>query len=274
MIQRLSTNKIMWVLAALMSLIAASVGVANPGIYEGLVRPDMLPGTVSQDLVTIALSIMVLFWTVRMKEKDMTRQILILGILGSLFYGYGIWVIERMYNSLYFIYLAIFAVSFYSIVFFVANIRREIVERIKVNKIVRSLTSGWSLINPLIFYPLWMSQLLPLMQAREKIEHTYAVYILDLTFVMPALLIIGIMVAKNRGLGLLLAPALFVHGFTLLFSVGLGGIIAPFFHQTGDMAEVYFYMILSFVFLILTVFHLRSLRTPGETDRKNAAAQF
>ncbi|MEW5866504.1 MAG: hypothetical protein AB1774_06540 [Bacillota bacterium] len=54
-------------------------------------------------------------------------------------------------------------------------------------------------------------------------------------------------------------------GFTLLISVALGAIVAPLYHQTGDMAQMWFYLCLSTVFLVLTVVHLKDLKIGGET---------
>lgn len=155
MIQNLGENRILWVSVALLSLVAAFIGVANPGLYSQVVSTEMMPGVLSQDLITIVSSIVVLFLTVRIKEEDSIKQIVILGIIIYLFYGYGIYVIERIYNVLYFVYMAIFGLSFYSIIYSVANIRKEMLPKIQLPKTIRFVSVGFLLINPLIFYPLW-----------------------------------------------------------------------------------------------------------------------
>lgn len=114
MIQNVGKNRILWLSVALLSLIAAMMGVANPGLYSQVVSTEMMPGVLSQDLMTIAASIVVFFLTVRIKEEDSNKQMVILGIIIYLFYGYGIFVIERIYNVLYFVYMAISGLSFYS----------------------------------------------------------------------------------------------------------------------------------------------------------------
>ncbi|MGE5623741.1 MAG: hypothetical protein ACM3UP_01815 [Methanocella sp.] len=266
MLQNLSTNRLLWLATILLALLAATVGVINPGVYANLVRPNMIPGTVSQDVATIAVSLVALFYLVRLRGEDVGRQILLLGFMGYLWYAYGIWVIERMYNAFYLLYLAIFAFAFWSLAYGVASIRRELLPKVRLVKPLRVASAGWALINPLIFYPLWISQLLPLMRIGQQAEHFYSIYILDLAFVMPAFLILAVLTAKNRGLGLLLTPALFVKGFAMLFSVALGGLLAPLYRQPGDMGQVWFYLSLAGVFLVLTVLHLRGLRLDNRAD--------
>lgn len=264
MIKNLGLNKTLWALTAGLSLAAGLAGVLRPQIYAKLMEPKWLPGTISQDIITIALAAATLILVLRTREGDHKKQLLILGSMGYLFYAYGIWVIERMYNVFYLLYIAIFGLSFYTIVYGVASMRREHLERVRLGKLVRNLSVGWSLLSPLVFYPLWVSQLWPLMRTGAKIETTYSIYILDLCFVMPALVIAAVLILRNRGLGLVLAPALFVKGFAMLFSVALGGIIAPYFGRTASMGEVWFYLALASAFLVMTIIHLAALRVdPG-----------
>ena len=264
MIQNLGKNRILWFSVALLSLIAAFIGVANPGLYSHVVSTELMTGILSQDLITIAASIFVLFLTVRIKEEDSIKQIVILGIVIYFFYGYGIYVIERFYNVLYFVYMAIFGLSFYSIIYSVANIHKEMLPNIQLPKTIRSVSVGFLLINPLIFYPLWIIKLLPLVQSGQKIEFLYSIFILDCCFIFPLFIIVAIMAAKNEGLGLLLTPALLIKGFTLIFSVALGGILQLLFHQQVDAKELWLYLGLSMVFLILSVEYFRNLKLNGE----------
>lgn len=264
MIRNLGKNRILWLSTASLSLIAASVGAANPGIYDRVVSADVMLGVFSQDLMTVAASIIALFLAVRMGEEDSRSQVVILGILGYLFYGYGIYVIERVYNVLYLVYMAIFGLSFYSIAYGFANIRKEVLPYVQLPRLIRDASVGYMLLNPLIFYPLWISQLLHLIRSGRKIEFLYSIYILDLCFIMPLFIIVAVLTAKNEGLGLLIAPSLFVLGFTLLAPLALGEFFKPLLFDTPmDTAGMGLFLILSLAFLILAVANLRSLKIKG-----------
>lgn len=264
MIRNLVTNKILWLLTAVLSLIAALVGVFNPGIYTKVISTDIMPGVFGQDLMTIAASVIILFLMFRVKEGDSKKQIVILGILGYLLYAYGIYVIERVYNMLYYLYLTVFGLSFWSIAYGVAKIRPKLLQTVRLSGMMRNVSAGFSLLVALVFNVLWIIQLLPLVQAGEKIEFLYSVYILDLCFIMPAFVIIGIMAAKKAGLGLLLIPTMFILGFTLIFSLAVSEAVKPMYDLTVSAGGLVPSLVLSILFLILAGLHLRKLKLDSE----------
>ena len=96
-------NKLLWSITALCSFAAALVGVLNPGIYSRVISSDMMPAVMGQDLMTILAAIIILVLTFLTKANDSKKQVIILGIIGYLFYAYGIYVIERLYNGLYYL---------------------------------------------------------------------------------------------------------------------------------------------------------------------------
>jgi len=259
MIRNLETNKILWLLTALLSLAAALIGVINPDIYAKVVSKDVIPGVFGQDLMTIAASIIILWLIFRTKENDSKKQIVLLGILGYLFYAYGIYVIEQVYNLLYYLYMAIFALSFFSMVYGVAKIPPEVMQKVRVSRPVRHVSAWFSLLVALIFNLLWVGQLLPLLQTGDKIENLYSVYILDLCFIMPAFVIAGILALRKSGLGLLLIPALFVLGFTLIFSLAVSELVKPVYDLNISIEGLLPSLILSMLFLVLAALHLRKL---------------
>ncbi|MGM0366100.1 MAG: hypothetical protein ACQEP5_06135 [Actinomycetota bacterium] len=135
------------------------------------------------------------------KEGHIKKQIIILGLSGYLFYAYGIYIIERIYNLFYFSYMAVFALSFFAVVYGAADIRGDVKQKVSLPKPVRSVSIVFLLLQPVVFYPLWASQLLPLMVSGQKIEFLYSVYILDFCFIMPAFIIVAIRSVKSEGLG-------------------------------------------------------------------------
>ena len=263
MIRNLRTNKILWILTALLSLVAALVGIFNSGIYIKVVDPDIMPGVFGQDIMTVAAAIIILVLTVRMKPENWKRQVVILGILGYLFYAYGIYVIERVYTSMYLVYMAVFGLSFWSLVYGVVKIRQEILQTLIISRLVRNIAIGFSLLVAVVFEVLWIIQLLPLMQAGQKIEFFYSVYILDMCFIMPAFIIAAVMALRKHGLGLVLMPALFVLGFTLIFSLVMSEAVTPLFQMDMNIAGMLPSLVLSMLFAMLAIICLRGLKTGG-----------
>ena len=151
MVRNLIANKILWLLTGLLSLVAALFGVFNPTIYSNVVIVEIIPAVFGQDLLTIVASVTILLLAVRIKKGDSKKQIVILGLLGYLFYAYGIYVIERIYNMLYYLYLAIFGLSFWAIVYNTANIHPELLQKVQLPGLMRKISATFSLLVAVVF---------------------------------------------------------------------------------------------------------------------------
>lgn len=260
MVGRLGVNRLLWYAVGFLSLIAAIAGLLKPELYNGLVNEEIMSGVMSQDIISVAASILIIVPAFSTRQEDSKKQIVILGLLGYLFYAYGIYVIERFYNVFYFLYMGIFALSFYAIICGVASMRREVTRRVEISNVTRIVSVGFSLLIPALFYGLWISQIVPLIRAGQKIEFMYSIYILDMCFLFPAFIIIAVMAAKKEGFGLILVPTIFIWGFTLLFSVALGGLLKPLYNQAMVAGEITLYLVVSTVFLALAIVYMRALK--------------
>jgi len=260
MVGNLKLNKILWGITAVPALLAGVTGLANPGIYTGVVSEEIIPGVISQDLLTIiaTVSILLLIW--RTGKSNYRLHIILTGLTGYLFYAYGIYTIEQVYNGLYFVYMAVFGMAFYSVIISVASIRSDVLSRVRLSEFIRRLSSGFSLGTAALFSGLWIAMLIPLLREGNRIENLFSVFILDLCFIMPAFVIMAVMLMKKRGMGVLLTPALFVLGFTLLLPVGLAELFKPLYGLSIDPGGMIFYLGISILFLVLAAIHLKNLR--------------
>ena len=260
MIYNLGRHKIIWLITALLALAVSLAGVLAPQVYSQVVSHEMLPGTISQDMVAAAASLLLLLLLVGLKERHAARQIVILGLLGFYFYAYGIYAIERVYNLLYFAYLAIFGLAFWGLVYGLASLRRDVLEKVSLPNLLRRVSVGFSLLMPLIFYPLWIGRLLPLLRTGTKIEFLYSVFIIDLCFIMPAFIIVAVKSARREGLGLVLTPAMYVLSFSILFPLSLGEVMKPLLYDLPlDPGGFWLFLVLSLAFLVLSVACLMKL---------------
>ncbi len=260
MVTRIKLTRTLWLLCAVVAFFASVAGLVYPDMYKPWVSQTVLPGMVSQDLTTLIVAVALFILAMRLKASSNKIPIWVLGMLAYLFYTYGIYSIERVYTVFYFLYLAIFGLSFYSIVYTIANLSKEGLRSIQQKRLPRDMAIIFMLLNPLLFYPLWTVQILSIITSGQQLQNTYSIYILDMAIVLPAMIIIAAMAAKNKGLGLFLAPAKLINGFILLFSVALGALFRPFFQLEFILSEIFLYLILSLVFLLITVLYLRSMR--------------
>jgi hypothetical protein len=259
MIINLKVHKVLWVLIAGLSLIAAGVGLFHPAIYSKVLSSELVPTILAQDAMTLVVALVILILGLSARQTDIKKQMVVISLLAYLFYGYGIYVIEQFYNALYMLYMAIFALAFWLIVFGLSHMDQSLLRQIKASNKVRYISAGSLIFVALLFYSLWISQLLPLIQTGQKIEALYSIYILDMVFVLPALVISAVFLIRGKVLGLIFAPILFIKAFTLLFSVGLGGVFLLLYGQTADLGESAFYFILSAAFLALAVYCFKKI---------------
>lgn len=260
----LTKARILWGLAAAMALIAALAGVLTPGIYGRVVSNEVMPGVLSQDAMTTAAAVAALVLALRTGPDDARGQAVVLGIMGFLYYAYGVYSIERIYTPLYLLYLAILGLSFFGLIYGVVTVAPLASRGIAMPRLVRAVSVAFLLLVPAMFYPLWIARLLPLMRTGAEPEFFYSVYILDLSFIMPAFLIVAARVVRRDGLGLLLTPALFIVGFTLLAPLPIGELLKPRYGVAPDWFSFWLFLSLATVFLILAVVDLLALRVGRE----------
>ncbi len=263
MIKNLTLNKILYLLTGALSIIAAMIGVLNPEMYDPVVMARIIPGVFTQDLVVIVASIVMMGLAVLMRQMDYRKTIIILGILGFIFYAYGIYSMEQVYTALYPLYLAILALSFYALALSLASLDPSTVEDLSLPPVVRYVSAGYGVFIAVMFNIIWLGQLAPLLRANDRIENTFSVFVIDLVFIMPSFVITAYLALRKRALGIIGLPALFIVGVGILSPLAFAELIKPIRYGLPlDPAEFWLFAPLSLVFLIFTVVYLATLKSP------------
>lgn len=260
MIYHLKQVKIFWCIPTTFAFLSALGGVINRDIYKNLFPVDYLPGAFPQDLLTILVCMVLFMLIILTKQRDIKKQIIIIGLLGSLFYLYGIFTIERVYNSFYLFYALVFSSSFWSIIYSLAGFRSESVASLQLKDWMLKISAISSIIIALIFTFLWVMAVIPLMKNHQRIEYLYSIYILDLCFVMPAFFITAIMSLRKMQLGILMMPAMMIMGFFVIFPLGLNELAKPSAGMMINFGAMAISFIFSFYMLALAIGQLKMLR--------------
>jgi hypothetical protein len=234
-----------------LTFLAALGGVLFKGIYNNLFSADYLPGAFPQDVLTILVCIFLFILIARTKENDVKIQVVILGLLGSFFYLYGIFTMERVYTWFYLLYAAVFSASFWTMIYTLSGFKADSFSKLRLNHAMRMTTAIVSILIAVLFIFLWTMALIPLMREHNRIEYLYSIYILDLCFVMPAFVFTAIMSLRKMPLGILMGPAIMILGFFVIFPLGLNELAKP----SAGMAISYGPMAISFIFsmVMLTI---------------------
>jgi len=232
----------------------------TPEMTRPLVTPSLMPGMVAQDIITILAALTILGLLLGRLSTRLWAQIVILGLLGSLFYNYGILVIERVYTPFYLVYLAIFGLVFYAFIYAMLSIDPAIIRSVQLTRRTRITSVVISLLTPAIFIPLWSLMLTNLIHHHQVPDNLYSIFILDLCFIMPFFVIVAVLTARNTGFGILLTPTLYFIGFAVLFPLALGELLKPALHMPISPRDLIPPLILSLLYLIIAVVILRKLR--------------
>jgi hypothetical protein len=123
LLTHMNFHRILGAVIGFLTLVAAALGLGNPRIYDRIVSEELIPGAYSQDLLSSTAAFGFLYLALTTRADRQKHQIVALGLLGYLFYAYGIYVIERAYNGLYLVYMAIFTLAFWSLVYAGADLR-------------------------------------------------------------------------------------------------------------------------------------------------------
>ena len=216
-------------LAALI-IVASSFGLLTTGFYTKE-TPDWAAQSIGQDiidlfLVTPALIITTLF----VRRKSKTAMMLWAGINLYLVYTFIIYCFDVHFNKLFLVYSFALGLSFYSFAYFLLSLVKEKITDWFDEKIPSRFIGIYFLLIPLMFYFLWLSEILPAIinnetpkSLKETGLFTNPVHVIDLSVFLPGLFLIGILLIKRKNIGLLLAPV--VLTFFIIMDITIAGLI-------------------------------------------------
>ena len=236
-------------LAAALAALVALLGIRDLDLYRPMTPDRFIPGTLSQDLLSLVLALGLLALASRLARGGSARLWAVwLGLLGYLAYGYGLYAFETVINELFLVYIAVFSLSIWAVIAFFARTDRA---PFRAKAPPRRLTAGLFALLIVLFTVLWLAILIPAMQSRTPPDGA-TIQVFDFAFVLPALGFGAAMLWRGHPWGDLLALPLLIKAATIGLSVLLGTLLAPRFGGTIDPGEVATYAILGLLPLALT----------------------
>lgn len=258
MISNLKTNRILWLFTGLLVLVTSVAAVLYPSLYDGILDSSILPGTTAQDIMAVIVSLVVIGLSLRSNESMYKSYLVIIGCLGFFFYAYMIYSIERIYTVFYYAYLAIVGCSFYGIVYTIASIDPKVHSSILLPRGVKRFSSGYNLFSAIVFTAIWVSQLIPIIKTATKPEFLYSIYIIDLCFILPALVISGVLALRGVGFGVSMLLPSGIVGFSILAPLWLSELMKPVFYGLKtSFPEMSLFLVVSTIFLASAVLDYR-----------------
>ena len=89
MLTHLFLHRLLWATAGLLAAAAAGTGLWRPAIYNGVVAADLIPGAYSQDLLSAAAGLGLLYLSLAAGRRGIIDQTVRVGLLRNLIHAFG-----------------------------------------------------------------------------------------------------------------------------------------------------------------------------------------
>lgn len=217
-------NIILWFSLPLVILVttASVIALITPGFYA-LEKFNWQVQSMGQDLVDLVLIIPVFVISTVLAAKGKKGFCYIwAGVMAYLIYTFLIYAVSIHFNKLFLVYCLSLGLSFFSLAWFLYSRIRKSVSIEYFGNISYKITGIYFIAIAAIFYLLWLTEVLPATLTHNVPKSvtdtglfTNIVHVLDLSIVLPAIMITGILILKRKQLGYVLAPVL-LSFFTLM----------------------------------------------------------
>lgn len=185
-----------------------------------------------QDIINVlAVALLLISVYFIVSKQSITALFAWSGALLFLIYGFVIFAFSSHFNSLFLLYVAVLGVAFYT---FLGGVLRLDFEEVKhlftISHGKRVALSILLLVLAVAFYALWLSEDIPsLLNGTVPASVTTAgllvnpVHVLDMALYLPAFIITGISLWRDKALGYVFALPLMIFG--LLTVLGIVAIV-------------------------------------------------
>ena len=177
----------------------------------------------AQDSITLFVGIPLLIVSLWLSNKNSIKgKLLLTGTLGYFLYTYVSYSFLVSYNMFFLMYVTLMSLSFFAfIINFTAPELKDLNSRF-TRKFPKKYIGLFTIVVGLFVCLLWLGMLVPSIKKAPALLEQYTTFViqaLDLGFVVPAAILSGILLIKNKSLGYLLASTIIIKGATLLLAL-------------------------------------------------------
>lgn len=251
------------IIVSALILLSGAIGIYYPEIYENEAF-DWQVQAVWQDYfdVFLIVPLLIISGSYAFYGSVLNASIWC-GTLFYVVYAYIIYAFDIHFNRLFYLYCLILGSSFYALVWYYYMKLRHIRAFIKI-PIHRSwLTGTYFIVLGSVFYIIWLADIIPaimLGQTPPQLDDfqipTNPVHVIDLSIVLPAYIITGVMINLKVRSWKLFAPPLLI--FAVLMSLTIGSLQLLLYLKNYEsilvIAIVMFMLAIFDIFLLINTF--------------------
>jgi hypothetical protein len=254
-------------LAALI-IIVSCVGLLTPGFYSAETLNWQAQST-WQDIIDLFLIVPCLLITSILAYSNNKAAIMVWGgVVLYLTYTFVLYCFDIHFNKLFVIYCLCLGLSFYSFIYFL--FRNYIVTQNGnfENKSVIRIIGIYFIIISVIFYFLWLAEIIPSMlkntipkSVAETGLFTNGVHVIDLAVFLPAVFLTGISLLKRKSFGLILTPVLLTFFVLMDITIGMLVVVMKMKGVESNLTLTVIMGVFTLISLALLIWYLRSIKT-------------
>jgi hypothetical protein len=256
-------------------IVALTLAATAGGLFiDDLYRDNAFATAAWQgtDLATLAVAVPILLVALVFALRGSFRaQLVWLGMLDYTLYNYAYYLFGTAFNRFFLIYVAIFTLSILALVFALAKIDlQSIRQRFRDRTPVKGI-AGYMLFVAVGIGGLWIAQSLTFVASGQvpqfivDVAHpTSVVFALDLSLVVPFLILGAIWLWQRQAWGYVLAAILSVKGTVYMLALAAVSISAARAGFAEASAELPLWGLLSAGFLLATLFLLANVQKTAQ----------
>jgi len=207
---------------ALLVSAASLAGLLRPDLYN-LETKDWLAQTRAQDAVNLFLVVPVLSIAALLAHRgERLAESIWGGALLYLLYTFILYCFFVHFNSLFLVYTSSLGLTAYALLYYIRISQRR--TPVGIQSLQRRVVGIYFISVAIAFSFLWLNEIIPAVQTGIPPASlglaglvTNPVHVLDLSFFLPGLAIVGVLLLRNHRIGVQLAPVLLV--FIILMDI-------------------------------------------------------
>lgn len=235
-----------------------TVQIYGQGLYH-YDTPIVALGNKAGDAVTLVLGIPLLVVSILFYRSGSLKGGLVLpGALAYMLYFYGSTAFGTAYNNLFIVYVALVSASLFALVIALTTIDLQTLPSHLSSRLPHRAIAIYLIVSGVVLMLVWLvlSVIPALLQGKAPPEvwnyTTVITIVVDEAFVVPALIISGILLLRRTPIGYLLTPTLLV--FTVLLGMNLT--VAGIVQLLGGLVTIGQFIGFTAGFSLLTLFAL------------------
>jgi hypothetical protein len=243
---------------AILAIAATTAGLFWKSVYKHDTVSNVAQ-MMGQDLITLTIGVSLLLISLYLISKDSLRGRLIwMGTLFYFLYSYASMSFLTSYNQFFLVYVAIFSLSLYTFLGELVSIDVSIIKKSFNPGIISKIAAVFLILVGLMLAAMWLKMILESLLtgtvpvALESYT-TLVIQALDLGIVVPAAVLAGYLLLKNKKWGYTIA-SIFLIKASLIGTAIISMILFMVMNGvTVSMGQVYFFVIITLVGIIVAI---------------------